>query len=223
MNRKIILCFTLFLFTVFSAYSQQYDDENDFRIVPLDGGKSAMIIRYVGNKTTVRIPAKIKGMNVIAIGKSAFNNEASGSNKLTSVTIPDNVTYIGSNAFSENKLTRIIIPNGVTSIGYLAFSENQLTNVIIPNSVTSIGYLAFSNNQLTSVIIPNSVTHIEFGAFDFGSTITIVTIGSFVILDKLDPNDKSFLVPFEEFKLFYDNNGKRAGTYTFANGRWSMR
>ena len=172
MNRKIILCFMLFLFTVFSAYSQQYDDENDFRIVPLDGGKSAMIISYVGNKTTVRIPAKIKGMNVIAIGKNAFFFDYYEDNKLTYVTIPNSVTYIGDSAFSFNKLTSVVIPNSVTYIGNWAFFFNELTSVVIPNSVTYIGNSAFLG------------------------------------------------LGFEEF---YESYGKRAGTYTFANGRWSMR
>jgi hypothetical protein len=94
---------------------------------------------------------------------------------LTSVTIPNGVTYIGSRAFSENKLTSVTIPNSVTYIGDRAFSSNKLTSVTIPNSVTFIGERAFSSNELTSVTIPNSVTSIADGAFS-SNKLTSVTI-----------------------------------------------
>jgi hypothetical protein len=208
MNRKTVCWFVLVLFAVFSAYSQAYDDENDFRIAPLDGGRSAMIIRYTGNKTTVRIPPKIRGMNVIGIGVDAFRLK-----KIVNVTIPNSVTYIGDSAFNRNDLKSLIIPNSVTYIGDSAFFGNELTSVTIPNSVTSIGTNAFYGNDITSVNIPNSVTYIGHAAFLFEYATTRVTIGSNVIIEMGDCS----------FKSFYDNNGKRAGTYTFANGRWSMR
>ena len=66
---------------------------------------------------------------------------------MTSVTIPNSVTFIGNNAFAYcSGLTSITIPNSVTSIGYDAFSGcSGLTSVTIPNSVTSIGSYAFYN------------------------------------------------------------------------------
>jgi hypothetical protein len=42
---------------------------------------------------------------------------------LSTVTVPDNVTNIGSNAFSGCPLTTITIPSSVTSIGDGAFSD----------------------------------------------------------------------------------------------------
>ena len=60
--------------------------------------------------------------------------------------IPNNVTNIGSHAFSGCRgLTSIEIPNSVTDIGSYAFWYcSGLTNITIPNSVTSIGGQAFS-------------------------------------------------------------------------------
>ena len=64
---------------------------------------------------------------------------------LKSVTIGNNVTSIGENAFKScYGLTRVTIGNSVTSIGSSAFYGCfGLTSVTIPNSVTSIGSDAF--------------------------------------------------------------------------------
>ena len=92
--------------------------------------------------------------------------------------IPNNVTSIGSAAFSGcQNLTSIIIPNSVTNIGWTAFSGcKNLTSINIPNSVTSIGEDAFAGSGLTSIIIPNSVTSIGEYAFGACSSLKSVTI-----------------------------------------------
>ena len=92
-----------------------------------------------------------------------------GKEKLTSVTIGESVTSIGSHAFRNCEgLTSVTIGESVTSIGSYAFySCTGLTSVTIPNSVTSIGGYAFDICEgLTSVTIPNSVTSIGNFAFD---------------------------------------------------------
>ena len=77
-----------------------------------------------------------------------------GCSSLTSVTINEGVTSIGSDAFSGCAgLTSITIPDSVTSIGSDAFSGCAgLTSITIPDSVTSIGDSAFEDcTGLTSV------------------------------------------------------------------------
>jgi hypothetical protein len=74
---------------------------------------------------------------------------------LTSVTIGNSVTSIGSKAFVAcSGLTSVTIPNSVTSIGDYAFQWcSSLTSVTIGNSVTSIGDYAFYGcSSLTSII-----------------------------------------------------------------------
>ena len=99
---------------------------------------------------------------------------------LTSVTIPNSVVRIGSDAFSGcNGLTSVTIPNSVTIIGNYAFSYcDELTSVTIPNSVRSIGNGAFYHcSELTSVTIPDSVTQIQENTFSGCSGLRSVTIG----------------------------------------------
>jgi len=87
------------------------------------------------------IPDTIAGLPVTRIRFDAFR----GCTSLTSVTIPDRVTSIGSYAFYGcTSLTSVTIGNSVTSIETHAFSGcASLTSVTIPDSVTSIGYAAF--------------------------------------------------------------------------------
>ena len=120
-------------------------------------------------------------------------------NVLTSVTIPDSVTSIGSSAFSGcSCLTSITIPDGVTSIGRYAFSDcSSLLSFTIPDSVTSIGEYAFRGcaaeivwgdapeiteigddaffgYEGTSITIPDSVTSI--GEYAFSGCDSLVSV-----------------------------------------------
>ncbi|GHT01699.1 hypothetical protein AGMMS49525_03180 [Bacteroidia bacterium] len=119
--------------------------------------------------------------SVTSIGSNAFGH-CTG---LTSVTIPNSVTYIGDAAFDHcSGLTgSLTIPNSVTSIGSNAFGYcTGLTSVTISNSVTYIGVAAFQYTGLTgSLTIPNSVTYIGNAAFQ-GTDLTSVTISDSVTI-----------------------------------------
>ena len=82
----------------------------------------------------------------------------------TCVTIPNNVTSIGSEAFRGcGSLTSVTIGNSVTSVGEEAFyCCGSLTSVTIGNSVTSIGYLAFfCCGGLTSIKVAEGNTNFD--------------------------------------------------------------
>ena len=127
------------------------------------------------------IPDTIKGKPVTTIGEMAFfrTRFLSIPRSLTSITLPDSVTSIGSSAFRGCKnLTSITLPNSVTSIGESAFwGCASLTSITIPNSVTSIGENAFYLcKNLTSITIPDSVTSIGENAFYLCKNLTSITL-----------------------------------------------
>ncbi len=90
--------------------------------------------------------------------------------KISTVTLPDGLTYIGSDAFINcSALTSIEIPASVTSIGERTFSYcSSLTSVTFEKNsqLTHIGYEAFYDCiGLTSIEIPAGVTDISYRAF----------------------------------------------------------
>ena len=124
---------------------------------------------------------------------------------LTSINIPESVTYIEGNAFEstpwyENQPDGLIyagkvaykykgmmpegvqiiitIKEGTTGISDSAFENcTNLISITIPESVTSIGYYAFDGCcGLTSIVIPNSVNSIKGSAFESCTGLTSVSI-----------------------------------------------
>ncbi len=149
---------------------------------------------YKGNKPTGTLTLK-KGTRLIADEAFLLCID------LTSVTIPNSVTYIGSDAFSWTGLTEIAIPNSVTEIGEGAFYgtdwyDNQADGILYLDNCC-LGYKGdrptgeltlkkgtrliadeafFYCYDLTSVTIPNSVSSIGDLAFSACYGLTSVTI-----------------------------------------------
>ena len=88
----------------------------------------------------------ISGLNYLMSYNSIDKKLYLNNNLVTTLTIPDSVTTIGSGTFYGcSGLTSVTIPDSVISIGELAFYGcSGLTSVTIPDSVTSIGDCAFS-------------------------------------------------------------------------------
>ena len=98
-------------------------------------------------------------------------------NKLTSITIPDSVKFIGMGAFDNDySLASVTFGNGAVSIGEIAFYGcTKLTSVHIGSGVVSIGEGAFRYcTGLTSVSIADSVTSIGKNAFEYCRNLTKV-------------------------------------------------
>ena len=100
------------------------------------------------------------------------------------LVIPDEVSYIGDNAFcGYDGLRSVTIPSSVTNIGAHAFAScTGLTSITIPNSVTDIGVYAFAGcSGLANIAIPNSIASIGHGAFSRCTSISSITIPDGVV------------------------------------------
>lgn len=97
-----------------------------------------------------------------------------GAEKLTSVTIPEQVTSIGEYSFGDDiyyynatSIKTIIIPNNVTTIERGAFmncSKLDISTINFPDSLTTIAYDAFNSCLLINEFyIPINVTNCEDG------------------------------------------------------------
>ena len=60
------------------------------------------ITKYTGTSKDITIPNEIEDLPVTTIGQRVFSG-----NELTSISLPQNLTYIGEYAFYNNMLTSI--------------------------------------------------------------------------------------------------------------------
>ena len=141
---------------------------------------SVYIIKYIGSSADVTIPSVIDEKPVTTIGDSAFLGRS-----LTSITIPDSVTSIGSYAFRGcSSLTSVTIPNSVTSIGYDAFYNcshlqyNEYDRCYYLGNETNPYLVLVScfDNTVSSISIAENCRFIYNSAFDSCSSLTSVTI-----------------------------------------------
>ena len=126
------------------------------------------------------------GNNVQKIGEYAFYKCTS----MSSITIPQSITSIASNAFGlciistinytgsiDNWCSKKWGPTSISSTYQLKIGGSLIKFLEIPSSVTNIAASAFQGcNSLVSITIPNSVNSIGNGAFANCPSLTSVAI-----------------------------------------------
>jgi hypothetical protein len=192
----------------------------DLLIPPYD--KNGIEITSIGKKVAYQyfyMRSVTFPLTVTEIGDEAFYMAG----LFTSITIPNSVITIGNNAFTchkDTELTSITIPNSVITIGNNAFLGHSLNYIPIPNSVRTIGNDAFNGHDGNYITIPNSVRKIGISAFGYG--ITSLTIGADVTLSRDNKWDRGSIGNRgNDFEDYYEQNNKKAGTYTYRDKRWT--
>ena len=127
---------------------------------------------YVFDLTSVTFPTNA---GIVAIGEGAF-----AGTKLTTITIPEQVSTIESYAFyCCTKLTSIVIPKGVNTLGLRAFAEcTGLTSVIFKGTPSTFGYgrddvFYGCDNPNLNIYVPWSETDYIYNFYEISDTATI--------------------------------------------------
>ena len=143
------------------------------------------------DKTVLYIAIPVTSYNVPSTVRELKDFAFSYQRGMTSITLPEGLVNIGSNAFEEcSKLEHLVIPSTVESIGENAFySCSALQQINIPSSVNHIGERAFcSCTSLLSINLPEGLTLLNYDLFSgckqlsdiqIPSTVTTIKSGAF--------------------------------------------
>lgn len=172
----------------------------------------------------------IIGEEVTTIGNQAFQN----CSNLANVSIPDNVTYVGANAFTGtawyNNMDDGVVYAGNIACGYKGTMPSN-TEIVIKEGTIGLAANIFSGcNGLTSITIPRSLKSIGDNAFYRCNNLKTVNISDLAAWCAIDftknySNPNSYLYLNGEKVDFYNftipNGTKRIGNYAFYNSSFS--
>lgn len=102
------------------------------------------------------------GVQMFAIGNKAF----AGVGNVKELTLPQDISHIGDEAFEGASLIEKISLSNVEHIGNRAFKNcDKLSKVEIISGTKVIGAECFAKSAVTEVTLPNAVNTIGYGAF----------------------------------------------------------
>jgi hypothetical protein len=118
----------------------------------------------------------------ISCGTSGYftvaNNIITGNTACTgAVLVPNGITSIADYSFDGSQITSINIPNTVTYIGLAAFNAStNLATVTFESESTllTVNGSAFAQTAITSIVLPNSITYM--GNYVFYAAVNLVNI-----------------------------------------------
>lgn len=181
--------------------NKQESPAEDFYYTEKDDG--TLLIGYKGKESDVVVPAEIDKKIVTEIIWKGFHYNK---DNLRSVTLPETITIIGTEAFEDcSLLAEINLPDSLTSVGIKAFlgctSLKQITipancifgdaalaqsgveTVIFKEGVETISN-ALVETKVKEVVLPNSVREIGFSAFDRCYDLEKVTLNEGLVTIK---------------------------------------
>ena len=141
-------------------------------------GETAVIVKYNGDATAVRIPSEIDGHPVAEVGAEAFRYR-----KLTSVSLPDGVRTIGRQAFEYCEITEALqLPEGVV-ISNDVFSYAKLPAAVVIPAGAEVEECAFSYCEGVNRIVLGSGATIHGRAFGYCDALKVAVCASGVRLE----------------------------------------
>lgn len=146
--------FDMTTYTFFEAYNKNTTD-----VVISEGVISLDAYTFCEQTLlkSITLPKSLK-----FIGDSAFER----CENLTSITIPENVTTIGTYAFADSGLAEIFLPEGLKSIGGYAFMGVPAAQLYLPDSVIYMGSFVFYQSKLEEITLPSGLLKLESGLFN---------------------------------------------------------
>lgn len=131
---------------------------------------------------------------------SRINPKAFKNNKITVLTLPDNIGPVGPEAFMDNEIEKLNL-GALTNIqgarwgvehrpydpeynyenrgmlSYNLFRNNKIKEIVFPQSsvVWGIGCAAFQNNKIEELMVPAKIQNIHFYAFKDNKNLKTVT------------------------------------------------
>lgn len=98
---------------------------------------------------------------------------------LTNISLPDNLQFIGYDAFNGSSLKEIVIPNNVRSLWTGAFGKCvSLGQIRISSKLRHIGVNCFKGcTNISNIVIPNEVFFIAGSAFEGCTSLKRISLG----------------------------------------------
>ncbi|MBE6578064.1 MAG: hypothetical protein E7653_08025 [Ruminococcaceae bacterium] len=141
------------------------DAASVYEYTVLESG-NACITKYKGDLDVIKVPTKLNGLTVEAIGGGVFSSISSSTVK--KIVVSDTVKSVGENAFSGCVDVKIEIAGELTHVGENAFGNcTALESVKLGEGLERISFAAFSGcTSLKSIVLPKGVTLISENAFE---------------------------------------------------------
>lgn len=137
--------------------------------------RTGVITKCRTSEKKLKIPEKIYGRTVTALGSSSFENLS-----LEEVNIPESVKRIDSYAFAYNdRLTTVQLPSGLYSLSSGIFKEcTALKTISLPKKINSIEDNVFEGCiSLTEILFPEGLEKLGRAAFSGCTSLNLAVFG----------------------------------------------